>query len=213
MRRGTDQLTERQSEVLEFIVQSLSEKGYPPTVAEIAEHFSFASPNAAASHLNALKKKGYIRVEARASRGIEVLRSASGAQVSSVFAPALPIVGRVAAGSPVLAEQSIEGSVALDAEAFDPRPDYWLRVQGDSMVDLGIFEGDLLAVHKTKIVRPNQVVVARVNDDVTVKTYTKSGGKVLLEPANRAKNYKAIEVKDADRFEIEGLCVGLIRAL
>lgn len=213
MRRGTDQLTERQVEVLDFIVQSLSEKGYPPTVAEIATHFDFASPNAAASHLNALRKKGYIRVEPRASRGIEVLRSTSGAQVTSVFAPALPIVGRVAAGSPVLAEESVEGSVALDAEAFETRPDYWLRVQGDSMVDLGIFEGDLLAVHKTKTAKNDQIVVARVNDDVTVKTYRKTGGKVQLIPANRSKNYKPIEVKDSDSLEIEGLCVGLIRAL
>lgn len=206
-------LTDRQKEVLEFITNFLSEHSYPPTVADIASHFGFASPNAAASHLNALRKKGYIHTEPRASRGIEVLRSASGAPVTSVFAPALPIIGRVAAGSPVLAEESIEGSVALDSEAFEKRPDYWLRVQGDSMVDLGIFEGDLLAVHKTKNATAGQVVVARLNDDVTVKTLRRTGGKITLEPANSAKKYAPIPVKSGDRFEIEGLCVGLIRAL
>ncbi len=213
MRTASENLTQRQAEILDFIVETLSDKGYPPTVAEIASHFSFRSPNAAASHLNALRKKGYIRVEPRASRGIEVLKNTSGTATTSAFAPSLPIVGRVAAGSPVLAEEHTLGSVALDAQAFDPRPDYWLQVQGDSMVDEGIFEGDLIAVAVTREARNGQIIVARINDDVTVKRMQKSGNRISLMPANAARKYKPIEVKPGDNFEIEGICVGLIRAL
>jgi len=213
MRTPSENLTTRQAEILDFIVETLSEKGYPPTVAEIATNFSFRSPNAAASHLNALRKKGYIRVEPRASRGIEVLKNTNGAATSSAFAPSLPIIGRVAAGSPVLAEEHQLGSVALDAQAFDPRPDYWLQVQGDSMVDEGIFEGDLIAVASTRDARNGQIVVARVNDDVTVKKLQKTGNRISLMPANAARKYRPIEVKPGDHFEIEGICVGLIRAL
>jgi repressor LexA len=211
MRGGNEILTKRQAAVLQFIVDHLTAKGFPPTVAEIATEFKFASPNAAASHLNALRKKRFIEILPRASRGIRVVKNPSGTALGSSFAPCIPIVGRVAAGSPILAEQSIESSVAIDAGAFSRTPDYFLRVQGDSMIDAGIFEGDLIAVHRTHDVKNGEIVVARLDDDVTVKFLKGRGKKVELHPANA--RYKPIHVDKADRFEIEGVCVGLLRAI
>lgn len=211
MRRGTDKLTERQEEILTFIIDQIGERGFPPTVAEIAEFFSFSSPNAAASHLTALKKKGYIKVQPRASRGIEVLKNPSGGELTNSLTPELPIVGRVAAGSPILAEESREGSVAMAGGAFGETADYLLRVHGDSMIDLGIYEGDLVAVRRTSEVRTGDVIVANLNDDVTVKTLRRKQGKVELEPANkRLKNIKVDTKKDS--FVIEGKVVGLMRS-
>lgn len=212
MRQASQTLTDRQAEVLDFITENLSERGYPPTVAEIATRFGFHSPNAAASHLNALRKKGYIRIEPRASRGIEVLKTPGGAKSSTALAPSLPIVGRVAAGSPILAEEQIEGKLALDMDAFRHRPDYLLRVSGDSMTGVGIFAGDLIAVHRTQEVKSGDIIVANVNGDVTVKTLRRNGKKVELEAAN--PKYKNIGVDPAtDQFAVEGLCVGVLRAL
>ena len=212
MRRASNVLTERQAEVLDFIISNLSGRGFPPTVAEIATNFKFASPNAAASRLNALRKKGYINIEPRASRGIEVMKNPSGDQAGPGLAPALPIIGRVAAGSPILAEESVEDRLVLDADAFRKRPDYLLRVHGDSMVDVGIYEGDLIAVHRTQEVRTGDVIVARINGDVTVKTLRRKGKDVTLEPAN--SKYKPIHVdSENDEFAIEGQCVGVLRAL
>ncbi len=212
MRRGVQTLTSRQTEVLNFIIDYLADHGYPPTVAEIASHFSFSSPNAAASHLHALRKKGYIRVEPRASRGIEVLKSPGGASQTPTLAPSIPIVGSVAAGSPILAEESIEGVLALDSDAFQKRADYFLRVHGNSMIELGIYEGDLIAVHRTQNVKNGEIIVARLNGSVTVKTLRRKGKKIELEPAN--KKMKNIPVNQAvDDFVIEGICVGLLRAI
>jgi len=212
MRKGTDKLTERQAEVLNFIIEHLGDQGYPPTVAEIADHFGFSSPNAAASHLNALRKKGYIRVEPRASRGIEVLRRADGAKQGATLAPSLPIIGRVAAGSPILAEEHIEGTIGVETAAFGRQADYLLRVFGDSMIELGIFEDDLVAIERTQDVRTGDVVVANMNGDVTLKTYRRKGTKVTLEPANA--KLKPIEVNPSkDVFTIEGRAIGLLRSL
>lgn len=212
MRRGTDKLTERQEEILNFIIEQIGSRGFPPTVAEIADEFGFSSPNAAASHLNALRKKGYIRVEPRASRGIEVLRQSDGSHRPMSLTNSLPIVGRVAAGSPILAEEQLDGSLAISPDSFRQSADYLLRVHGDSMIDLGIYEGDLIAVHRTQNVRTGDVVVANLNGDVTVKTLRRNkAGKVELEPANA--RMKSIPVDPSkDHFSIEGVCVGLIRA-
>ncbi|NUQ33445.1 MAG: transcriptional repressor LexA [Planctomycetaceae bacterium] len=212
MRTSPETLTDRQKEVLTFIIDHIGERSFPPTVAEIATKFGFNSPNASASHLNALRKKGYIRIEPRASRGIEVLKTTGGAVQHSTLTPSIPIVGRVSAGSPILAEQHIEGELALDSDAFKKRADYLLRVHGDSMIDAGIYEGDLIAVHRTQEVRSGDVIVANVNGDVTVKTLRRKGKQVELEAAN--KRYKPISVdNDKDEFAIEGLCVGVIRAM
>ncbi|MCA8938584.1 MAG: transcriptional repressor LexA [Planctomycetes bacterium] len=205
-------LTSRQAEILDFIVSYQGKHTYPPTVAEIAENFGFRSPNASASHLNALKKKGYIDITPRASRGIRVLRNASGIGQESKVAPGVPILGSVAAGSPILAEEHREDEMTLDAEAFSYPADYLLRVVGDSMIDLGIFEGDLVAVYRTPDVRNGDVIVANLNGEATVKTYQKKSGKVSLLPAN--KRLKPIEVNPAkDEFVVDGVVVGLIRAI
>ena len=213
MRSLPKDLTKRQADILTFIVDHLSGKGFPPTVAEIATEFDFHSPNASASHLNALRKKGFIRIHPRASRGIEILKAPSGMPQPSGLAPSIPIVGRVAAGSPILAEEQIEETLTLDPDAFRKRPDYLLRVHGDSMTGLGIYEGDLVAVHRTQEVRNGDIVVANVNGDVTVKTLRRKSRKAVeLEPAN--PRYKTISVDmDKDEFGIEGLCVGVLRAL
>ena len=212
MRTSPDTLTNRQAKVLDFILDSLGDRGFPPTVAEIAGEFGFQSPNAAASHLNALRKKGYIRVEPRASRGIEVLRGSRGTPQSASIAPTFPIIGRVAAGSPILAEESIEGSLTIDPSHFRHKPDYLLRVYGDSMIDVGIFEDDLVVVHKTQDVKNDDIVVANVNGDVTVKRLRRKGKRIELLPEN--KKYKPLVVDpDETSFSIEGLCVGVIRAV
>src|SRR5262245_66124160 len=168
-----DELTARQAEVLQLIADFLQATGFPPTRAEIAAQLGFRSPNAAEDHLRALERKGYIEMLPGASRGIR-LRENLG----------IPIVGRVAAGSPILAEQHIQGRYQLDPALFKPRADYLLRVRGSSMRDAGILDGDLIAVHRMHEPRSGQIVVARINDEVTVKRYRRQGGMVKLLPAN-----------------------------
>lgn len=193
-------LTARQEEILALIREWIETTGLPPTRAEIAERFGFSSPNAAEQHLKGLAKKGALELVPGTSRGI---RLAGGG--------GLPLVGRVAAGNPILAQENIERQVQIDAALFSPRADYLLRVQGMSMRDAGILEGDLLVVHKTPEARNGQVVVARLGDEVTVKRLEKRGRSVRLLPEN--PDFLPIAV-DATRDElvIEGVAVGVIRA-
>ena len=203
-----DELTDRQSEILKLIRELMEVSGYPPTRAEIAERMGFKSVNAAEQHLRALEKKGAIEIAEGASRGIR-LRDARPAN-RSVRLMELPVVGRVAAGSPMLAEEHLQGSYQIDPNLFTPRADYLLKVRGMSMRDAGILEGDLLAVHKTQDVRTGQIVVARLADEVTVKRLRRRGQAVQLLPEN--PDFEPIEVDPRrDNLTIEGLAVGVIR--
>lgn len=194
-------LTRRQQEILDLIRSHIQDTGYPPTRAEIAAHFGWKSPNAAEEHLKALARKGAIRMVAGASRGI---------QLPDQGQEGIPIVGRVAAGQPLLAEENVEDYCKVDGGLFHPRADYFLRVRGESMKDIGILDGDLLAVHKTQEARNGQVVVARIDNDVTVKRFERKGAEVILWPEN--KDFEPIRVNlSQDPFAIEGLAVGVIR--
>jgi len=192
-------LTPRQAEILEMIRESIAEYGSPPTRAEIAEAFGFRSPNAAEDHLRALARKGYIELLPGSSRGIRLLEDMG-----------IPVVGRVAAGSPILAEEHIEDYYEMNPDVFHPRADYFLRVRGESMRDAGILNGDLLAVHQTAEARNGQIVVARLDDEVTVKRFRRRGNRVQLLPEN--PDYEPIEVDLREQpLAIEGLAVGILR--
>lgn len=194
-------LTDRQALILEIIKEHIEDSGFPPTRAELAEILGFKSVNAAEDHLRALERKGYIEIHPGASRGIRLLEEEG-----------LPVVGRVAAGSPILSEEYVETRYKIDPHLFQPQADYLLQVQGMSMRDAGIYEGDLLVVHKTGRVRNGQVVVARLDGEVTVKRYQKKGKLVQLQPEN--DDFDVIEVTPGNHtdFEIEGLAVGVIRS-
>ncbi|ANF26747.1 MULTISPECIES: transcriptional repressor LexA [Pseudomonadaceae] len=198
-------LTPRQSEILAFIKRCLEDNGYPPTRAEIAQELGFKSPNAAEEHLKALARKGAIEMTPGASRGIRI----------PGFEPAtedngLPVIGRVAAGAPILAQQHVEESCQINPSFFQPKADYLLRVHGMSMKDIGIFDGDLLAVHTTREARNGQIVVARIDDEVTVKRFKREGSKVWLLAENA--EFAPIEVDlEQQELVIEGLSVGVIR--
>jgi repressor LexA len=203
-----DELTERQSEILRLVRELTEVSGFPPTRAEIAERMGFKSVNAAEQHLRALEKKGAIEITAGSSRGIKVRDTKGGGRVSRLLE--LPVVGRVAAGSPMLAEEHISERYQVDPNLFTPRADYLLRVRGLSMRDSGILEGDLLAVHKTADARTGQIVVARLADEVTVKRLRRRGNVVQLEAEN--PDFKPIEVDlRRDPLVIEGIAVGVIR--
>jgi len=193
------ELTARQEEILNLIKEWIETTGLPPTRAEIAQHFGFSSPNAAEAHLKGLAKKGALELVPGTSRGI---RLAGGGGV--------PLVGRVAAGSPILAQENIERHYPFDPAMFSPRADYLLKVHGMSMKDIGIFDGDLLAVHRRAEARDGQVVVARIGDEVTVKRFQQRGHTVQLLPEN--PDFEPIVV-DLTRQElvIEGIAVGVIR--
>ena len=192
-------LTPRQAEILEMIRESIAEYGSPPTRAEIAEAFGFRSPNAAEDHLRALARKGYIELLPGSSRGIRLLEDMG-----------IPVVGRVAAGSPILAEEHIEDYYEMSPDVFHPRADYFLRVRGESMRDAGILNGDLLAVHQTAEARNGQIVVARLDEEVTVKRFRRRGNRVQLLPEN--PDYEPIEVDLREQpLAIEGLAVGILR--
>lgn len=193
-------LTARQQEVLDLIKQSIESTGFPPTRAEIAQELGFKSPNAAEEHLKALARKGAIEMTPGASRGIRLAQHESG----------LPLIGRVAAGEPILAQEHIERYVELPKEFFKPSADFLLEVHGDSMKDIGIMDGDLIAVHKTNQVRNGQIVVARVGDEVTVKRFEQNSNVVQLHPENQ--DYQPIVVDlQHESLDIEGLYVGVIR--
>ncbi|MCY3565253.1 MAG: transcriptional repressor LexA [Gammaproteobacteria bacterium] len=196
-------LTTRQQEVLDFIRGHLRNPGYPPTRSEIARHMGFRSVNAAEEHLRALERKGAIEMAPGASRGIRI--------PEQTFA-GLPIIGQVAAGSPILAEESVADYSEVPGNMFSPRADYLLTVKGDSMIGIGIFEDDLLAVHKTAEARNGDIVVARIEDEVTVKRLRRNGSRHRLELVAENPQVAPIEVDlRRDRFEIEGVSVGVIR--
>jgi repressor LexA len=202
-----DALTERQNEILRLIRELTEVSGYPPTRAEIAQRMGFRSVNAAEQHLRALEKKGALEISSGASRGIRVLDNRPAGRGRLLE---LPVVGRVAAGSPILAEEHVQGRYQLDPNLFTPRADYLLRVRGMSMRDAGILEGDLLAVHRTHEARSGQIVVARLADEVTVKRYRRRGQTVELEAEN--PEFAPIEVDlRRDALTIEGIAVGIIR--
>jgi repressor LexA len=196
------ELTPRQSQILDMIQEFINETGMPPTRAEIARELGFKSANAAEEHLRALQRKGVLELVPGASRGIQLkdsLREQMG----------LPLVGRVAAGSPILAQEHIEAHYKLDPALFDPKPHYLLRVHGMSMKDAGILDGDLVAVHRTPEVRSRQIIVARLEDEVTVKRYRQEGAMVWLLPEN--SEFEPIQVDPAPQaLVIEGVVVGVI---
>ena len=192
-------LTPRQAEVLQLIRDTVESSGYPPTRAEIAQAFGFRSANAAEDHLRALARKGLIEIEEGRARGIR-LREALG----------IPLIGRVAAGQPILAEAHVQGRYQIDPGLFRPRADFLLKVRGLSMIEAGILEGDLLAVHRSAEARSGQIVVARIGDEVTVKRLKRRGGTLELLPEN--PDFAPIVVDPRrDAFAIEGIAVGLIR--
>ncbi len=203
-----DPLTDRQAEVLKLIRDQTEISGFPPTRAEIAQIMGFRSVNAAEQHLRALQKKGVIEILAGASRGIRLVGQSAAKQARR---SELAVIGRVAAGSPILAQEHIQARYQVDPGLFTPRADYLLRVAGMSMRDAGILEGDLLAVHKTSDARNGQVIVARLGDDVTVKRFQRKGASVRLHAEN--PDFAPIDVDlKRDAFEIEGIAVGVIRA-
>jgi repressor LexA len=192
-------LTPRQQEILDFIKNTVEVLGAPPTRMEIASAFGFASPNAAEDHLKALAKKGAITLEPGSARGIRLVEQLG-----------LPLIGSVAAGSPILAVENVQGRYAFDANMFSPRADFLLKVRGLSMIDVGMFDGDLLAVHKTNQARDGQIVVARIDEEVTVKRLERSGGQIRLIAEN--PDFQPIIVNPEEvEFAIEGIAVGLIR--
>jgi repressor LexA len=193
------EITARQSQILQLIRETVEALGYPPTRAEIARAFGFASANAAEEHLRALARKGLIELEAGAARGIR-LKEALG----------LPLIGRVAAGQPILSEAHVLSRHPVDPNLFRPRADYLLKVRGMSMRDAGILDGDLLAVHRTAEARSGQIVVARVHDEVTVKRFRRRGATVELLPENPDFQPIVIDTRH-DAFAIEGIATGLIR--
>ena len=196
-------LTPRQSEILHMIQEFIVDSGMPPTRAEIAKELGFKSANAAEEHLRALQRKGVLELVPGTSRGIQ-LKDSLREQLG------LPLVGRVAAGSPILAEEHIETHYRLDPALFDPKPHYLLRVHGMSMKNAGILDGDLVAVHRTPEVRSRQIVVVRVEDEVTVKRYRQEGSTVWLLPEN--EEFEPIQVDlTTQTMVIEGVVVGVIR--
>lgn len=217
-------LTARQQEVFDLIKNNIRRTGFPPTRAEIAKGLGFRSANAAEDHLKALAKKGAIILTPGTSRGIRLnpeLDDPKPAKTNAIdstnTAPALdnlitlPLIGRVAAGSPILAQEHIEKELPVDPAMFEDKADYLLRVRGESMIDIGIYDGDLLAVKKTQSAHNGQIVVARINDEVTVKRFEKGSKSISLIAENQ--NFEPIIVTSQDDFAIEGLAVGLIRSL
>ncbi len=192
-------LTLQQQKILDFIRQAIEQSGFPPTRAEIARGLNFRSPNAAEAHLRALEKKGAIEILRGAARGIRMKEAAG-----------LPVIGRVAAGSPLLAEANVQRRWAIDPAVFHPRADYLLEVKGLSMLNAGILEGDLVAVHSTREARDGQIVVARVRDEVTVKRLHRRGGMIELVAENPAFAPMHFD-PERDGVVIEGVVVGLVR--
>ncbi|MDF1691103.1 MAG: transcriptional repressor LexA [Zhongshania sp.] len=196
-----EKLTARQSQILQLIKDHIVDTGYPPTRADIARVLGFRSPNAAEEHLKALARKGAIEIIAGASRGIRLPENLG-----------IPIIGRVAAGNPILAEANIEDYCDMPPSIFSPSADYFLRVKGDSMINVGIFEDDLLAVHRTSEARNGQIVVARINNEVTVKRFQQHKNKYQISLLAENPDYQAIQVDLREQeFAIEGLSVGVLR--
>ncbi len=210
-----NKLTDRQKEILNHIQNFINENGFPPTLREIAAHFGLASTFGVKRHLDALKKKGYLKIESYASRAIslskksfdesDALNIEYNSRVSSI-----PVVGRVAAGSPILSEENIEGTIAVDSSFFkNIRDCFALKVSGDSMVNVGIFDGDLVIVNPKEKVSQHDIVVARVDDEITVKNYEKVNDKILLIPQN--EKYEPIIVTERNNFSLVGKVIGVLR--
>jgi len=213
-------LTPRQQQILDLIQTAIAQSGAPPTRAEIATALGFKSANAAEEHLQALARKGVIELISGTSRGIrlcsEAVRNINAARGTQFSLPipgltqlALPLVGRVAAGSPILAQEHIEQTWCVESSLFEHKPDYLLKVRGMSMRDVGIMDGDLLAVRQTREARNGQIIVARIGDEVTVKRLRRTAHAIELLPEN--PDFPVIVVQPGEPFEIEGLAVGLIR--
>ena len=199
-------LTPRQQQIFELIKDKIDMTGMPPTRAEIARELGFRSANAAEEHLKALARKNVIEIIPGASRGIRIVQT----EEELLEEQGLPLIGQVAAGEPILAQEHVESHYHVDPAMFRPQADFLLRVHGMSMKDIGIVDGDLLAVHKTQDVRDGQVVVARVDEDVTVKRLERKGSKVFLHAEN--EEFSPIEVDlTQQELTIEGLAVGIIR--
>ena len=229
----TIKLTDRQQQILNLIRQAVQRTGFPPTRAEIAQTLGFRSANAAEDHLRALARKGVIELTAGASRGIRLTELAQASfsdrdsdlddqsgymssadrmtprLASGIGQVLLPLIGRVAAGSPVLATENVEKELMVDPNLFAQRPDYLLKVKGLSMRDAGILDGDLLAIKKTGEARNGQIVVARIDDDVTVKRLHRTGSHIELLPEN--PDFKPIVIQPGHDFSLEGIALGLIR--
>jgi repressor LexA len=217
----TPKLTARQQQILDLIKGAIARTGAPPTRAEIATELGFKSANAAEEHLQALARKGVIELVSGTSRGIriksEALRSINESRnkqnalsMPSRSQLALPLIGRVAAGSPILAQEHVDQTYYLENSLFQHKPDYLLKVRGMSMRDIGIMDGDLLAVQSCKDAKNGQIVVARLGDEVTVKRFRRNDNVIELHPEN--PDYQTIIVEPGEPFEIEGLAVGLIRS-
>ncbi len=213
-------LTARQQQILDLIQTAIARTGAPPTRAEIAAELGFKSANAAEEHLKALARKGVIELVSGTSRGIrlrgDTVRSINAARNNQFHLPipglsqlVLPLVGRVAAGSPILAQEHVEQTYSVESSLFAHKPDYLLKVRGMSMRDVGIMDGDLLAVQATREAHNGQIIVARLGDDVTVKRLRRTATTIELLPEN--PDYPVIVVEPGEPFEIEGLAIGLIR--
>lgn len=214
MSRSPRPLTERQHQILSLICRSIAVNGMPPTRVEIASELGFASANAAEDHLKALAKKGYIEKIPGNSRGIKITdlaRMECEECVDEQHSHSLPVVGRVAAGEPLLAVEHIDDHRNVDPDMFSPRADYLLRVSGMSMKDIGILDGDLLAVHRTPEARNGQIVVARVEDEVTVKRFQRRGNVVKLLAENPDFEPIVVDLRE-QAFAIEGIYAGLLRS-
>lgn len=234
----TIKLTDRQQQILDLIREAVTNTGFPPTRAEIAQKLGFRSANAAEDHLRALARKGVIELTAGASRGIRLTESASDfttqgnfdaetalmpdstesnvradrvrlKQLPEMGQMLVPLIGRVAAGFPMLAAENIEKEISVDPNMFDQLPDYLLKVKGLSMRDVGILDGDLLAIKKTSDARNGQIIVARIDDEVTVKRLNKRGNHIELLPEN--PDFEPIVIQPGQDFSVEGIALGLIR--
>jgi repressor LexA len=220
IRNAVTKLTARQQQILELIKNAITSTGAPPTRAEIATELGFRSANAAEEHLQALARKGAIELVSGTSRGIRLkgpnLNFFGEMQPKQLLLPSnalsqltLPLIGRVAAGNPILAQEHVEQTYQCDPNMFQQRPDYLLKIRGMSMKDIGMLDGDLLAVKHAKDAKNGQIVVARIGDEVTVKRFRRSGDLIELIPENN--DFSTIKVEINQAFEIEGLAVGLIR--
>lgn len=212
------ELTERQEEILNFIKEFLQECGYPPTLRQIGKHFSISSTFGVKRHLEALEKKGYLNIESNASRGITVLREDNVFDLPAItrdiddLSNRIPIIGRVAAGSPITAEENIEGTIVIDPSFLDKTKDcFALKVKGDSMINAGIFEGDLVIVNPQTNAGTDDIIVARIDDEVTVKRYYSKSGQIKLLPENN--NYSPILITPTNEFTIIGKVTGVVRWL
>lgn len=209
-----NKLTDRQKEILDFIQKFISENGFPPTLREIASNFGLASTFGVKRHLDALKKKGYLKIESYASRAITLNKISNEFELENTTFNSkiisIPVVGRVAAGSPILSEENLEGTIAIDSNFFKNNKDcFALKVTGDSMINAGIFEGDLVIVNPNGKVSQHDIVVARVDDEITIKNYEKRDNKIFLIPQN--EKYETIVITERNIFSLVGKVIGVLR--